>query len=178
MTPTGGLAPPWRARINGLRQALIDLDAEVFNAHHNENWGAGWLPADVCTPVDFVAVGQCDVMCAIVGEPPSGGVTVELGWASALGKPILMVLAPQARCSPLITGLGTVTRVEQLDQPSAWSAEDLAELAERTVKMADGPGGHTEIDPAVLRHLAFCSQQRCQHGEAAGGPAREEVWHG
>ena len=171
MSPAGGLEPVWRTRIDAIRTALLDLDAEVFNAHHNEAWGSDWLDASVCTPVDFTAMRQCDVVCAIVGDPPSGGVAVELGWASALGKPVLLVLSPSASCSPLIIGLGTVTRVDQLDQPSLWHPEDIAEIAERTVKLVGGtetaPTGRPP-DDVIERHLAFCSREACRHEAVTG----------
>jgi nucleoside 2-deoxyribosyltransferase len=164
----GTLQPLWRSRLDLLRCALMERGAEVFNAHHNESWGSRWLEAHVCTPVDFAAMLRADAVCAVVGHPPSGGVAVELGWASALAKPTVLVVSPQSPCSPLIFGLGTVTRVQQIDEPVTWDGADFADLADRTVAMVD-PRALDEADGAELSggvldgHVAFCSRQRCSH---------------
>ncbi|MGL5405849.1 MAG: phosphotransferase [Propionibacteriaceae bacterium] len=85
------LLPERKRDIELVRQRLLACGAAVFNAHYNEDWGRSWLSADVCTPLDHAAVTQSDVILAFIGNPPSGGVYVELGWSSALGKPILVV---------------------------------------------------------------------------------------
>lgn len=172
----GTVDPCWRFRLETLRCSLMEMGAEVFNAHHNESWGSLWLDADVCTPVDFAAMLDSDVVCAIVGQPPSGGVAVELGWASALGKPTLMVVSPGAARTPLLTGLGTVTPVEQIDEPISWHPADIANIAVQTLKMvgrgAEGapqPDSHQRvrrlagIASLIEHHLAFCSGQHCRH---------------
>jgi hypothetical protein len=67
--------------------------------------------------------GNCRrCVCAIVGDPPSGGVSVELGWASAMAKPVLIVLSSSGGHTPLIAGLDTVTRASYLDDPGRWDA--------------------------------------------------------
>jgi nucleoside 2-deoxyribosyltransferase len=172
----GTVDPCWRFRLEAIRCTLMEMGAEVFSAHHNESWGAQWLDADVCTPVDFAAMLASDVVCAIVGQPPSGGVTVELGWASALGKPTLMVVSPGASRTPLLTGLGTVTAVKQLDEPVSWHRAEIAEIAAQTLTMvgreAEGEP-QPQPQPSIRRlagtarlvehHLSFCSSQRCRH---------------
>jgi nucleoside 2-deoxyribosyltransferase len=170
MDPLSGcVLPLWRDRLDSLRRALMGRGAEVFSAHHNEAWGAQWLAAHLCTPVDFAAMKRADVVCAVVGAPASGGVAVELGWASALGKPVMLVVPPGDGCSPLILGLGTVTRTESADEPDEWRDDDVVRLAERTLAMVDGklldepkdgdPGGPDDL----ARHVAFCSRESCRH---------------
>lgn len=109
-----------RNRLDRVRRAFMDAGASVFNAHHNEQWGAGWLPALECTAADFRAMQLADAVCAFVGTPPSGGVAVELGWASALGKPILLVQDRYTKSSPLINGLASITRADYLEEPEEW----------------------------------------------------------
>jgi nucleoside 2-deoxyribosyltransferase len=107
----GRVADEWRVPLERLRRALIEAGARVFSAHHNEDWGAGWLPADQCTPADFLAMRATDLVVAVLGEPLSGGVAVELGWASAFTKPVVLVGARSGARSPLVAGLGTITPV-------------------------------------------------------------------
>ncbi|MFV2195478.1 nucleoside 2-deoxyribosyltransferase [Nocardiopsis sp. LOL_012] len=110
-----------RNRLNRLRRGLIEAGAHVFSAHHNERWGAEWLPAEECTTADFRAMRVADAVCAVVGYPASGGGAVELGWASALGKPVLAVMDDGEDCTPLISGLHTITDVTYLEADAYWS---------------------------------------------------------
>jgi len=99
-----------------LYQALIEhlesAGCEVFSAHRNEDWGRALLPPSECTSIDFDAVSSCDVFVAIPGDPASLGTHVEIGWASALGKPLVLLTGSAgARCA-LVRGLETVAAVD------------------------------------------------------------------
>ena len=63
-----------------------------------------------CTKLDFVELQHADVVVALLTSP-SYGVCVELGWASALQLPIVLLNESGSRtaCTPLIEGLGAVT---------------------------------------------------------------------
>jgi nucleoside 2-deoxyribosyltransferase len=106
---TGVMHTHHAAELEAVRQALLGVDYAVYSPHFNEQWGASWLPASVCVPADFRAVGRCDALVAVLGSPPSCGVLVELGWASALGKPV--VLVTEADLPHVVDGLGTLTVV-------------------------------------------------------------------
>lgn len=137
----------WRHRLDSLRLRLIEQGTSVFNAHHNEAWGSGWLPADECTAADFAAMRVADVVCALVGVPASGGVLTELGWASALGKPIVLVLSPDASYSPLVHGLGEITDVEPTEEPVEWSAAEIAKLADQVVALGERHLAVADVEP-------------------------------
>jgi len=81
----------------------------VFSAHEREDFGNKLMPPDLCTRLDFEEMSQCDVMVAIMSDD-SYGVSVEIGWASALNKPIILVNPNNRQYpSPLIEGIGQVT---------------------------------------------------------------------
>ncbi|MFA5763987.1 MAG: nucleoside 2-deoxyribosyltransferase [archaeon] len=84
----------------------------VKNAHSREKFGVELMTPNVCTKADFDEVNNCDIFMAIVGNPPSGGVHVELGWASALNKKIILLLHEGQEYSPLITGLTSVSNTK------------------------------------------------------------------
>lgn len=157
----GGLLPQWKLRLDAVRQALLASGARVFSAHHSESWGKDWRASDLCTPIDFEAMLRTDVVCALVGDPPSGGVAVELGWASALGKPILLVRSPGAVCSPLIAGLGSITSVQYVNEPVAWRAAEIDGITRRVLELA-------RVSPTNQRIFRFkpefCSSDECRHG--------------
>jgi nucleoside 2-deoxyribosyltransferase len=133
---TGEVAVRHRARLERLRTRFIDSGARVFSAHHNELWGRGWLPAEQCTPADFHAMRAAQVVCAVVGDPPSSGVAVELGWASAFGKPIVVLTTETAACSPLILGIGSITTARQVVVSDLWTDDVVASVADLTLSLA------------------------------------------
>lgn len=171
----GMVQPLWHARLDLLRNALIERGAEVFSAHHNESWGSKWLGPQICTPVDYAAMVRSDAVCALVGDPPSDGVAVELGWASALAKPTLVVHSPQSPPTPLILGLSTITRADHIEQPERWDDAEIAGVADRTIAVIEPDGfAHEPADsmpPPRMRlpqdvidsYLAFCSTHACTH---------------
>lgn len=84
----------------------------VESAHERERWGEDWYTPEVCTPLDFKQVESSDFLIAMPGNPPSGGVHVELGWASALGKKVILLLEEGANYTNLVLGLEELTSVE------------------------------------------------------------------
>jgi nucleoside 2-deoxyribosyltransferase len=122
-----------------LRQVIVRvieaLEADgfgVFSAHRDEEFGAvdtrgksAWV-----TKRDFLWMNSCDVFVAILPSLGSSllrtdGTFIELGWASALRKPIVMVLCLESECSHLVSGLGAVTNVLMLDFDEVVAAPEL-----------------------------------------------------
>jgi hypothetical protein len=109
---------------HGLARYLITMAAEleraghsVFSAHRREQFGRDLWPPNLCTPFDRVEMQLADCVVAFPGR--SYGVHVELGWASALLKPILIVTEePAAWQTPLVEGLSTLSRCEVLVAPA------------------------------------------------------------
>lgn len=100
-----------RVRIEMLVHALREAGASVFLAHERERWGEALMSGIDCTGLDFREMQQADAVVAVI-DPPSYGVCLELGWASALQLPVVLLAESEAsrRCTPLIEGLGEVTR--------------------------------------------------------------------
>lgn len=170
---TGTVGAPWRERLDALRLSFQARGACVFNAHHNESWGKDWLTAELCTPIDHQAVGQADVVCAVLGNPPSGGVMIELGWASALQVPCLIILPRGGRFSPLIEGLNTVVAVDYLAEPLVWDSAAINYIIGRTLSLPLGPAA-VESPSAASEEVSrqgpppgYCSSLTCGHDPRA-----------
>lgn len=133
---TGKVDSERRETLDRTRQAFLNAGAAVFSAHHNEEWGAGWLPAHECTPADFHAIRAADVVCAIVGAPQSGGVAVELGWASASGRPVVVILTPDVPYTPMIHGIGTVTRAVFIEDRNHWDEGFTLQVVSEAARIA------------------------------------------
>lgn len=95
--------------LNNLRETLINRNYDVFLAHYREKWGKELMSPQECTYDDFQQMKDSDLVLAFPGSPISGGVHIELGWASTLNKEILLFLHKDIEYSPLITGLFTIT---------------------------------------------------------------------
>jgi nucleoside 2-deoxyribosyltransferase len=134
----GALRPEQVTYLLALHDALLAAGAAVFSAHRNEGWGRTWLPPEVCTPADFLAIRHCDVVCAVLGNPPSPGVLVELGWASALQKPVVVLVGNQST-PQLVRGLHRVTRTTIRVVPAAWDAEALSVVVDLVLRFAESP---------------------------------------
>jgi len=94
-----------------LKKVLEDMGHKVVLAHEREKWGKNLLSPDICTKLDFDAISRADLIIAYPGNPPSGGVHIELGWASALGKIIIIIKKNNDNYSPLVEGLWKITSV-------------------------------------------------------------------
>ncbi len=87
---------------------------EVHNAHEREQWGEDWYCPEQCTPLDLEKIKDSSILVAFPGNPPSGGVHIELGWASALEKRIILLLEENGTYSNLVLGLNTVSPVQTI----------------------------------------------------------------
>ena len=87
---------------------------KVHSAHRREGWGREFMTPDDCTRVDYEEIARCDFFVAFPGSPASPGTHIELGWASALGKPVIMLLEADKTYAYLVQGLRQVTHVESI----------------------------------------------------------------
>ncbi len=118
----GGLRADYERFVQSVHQLLRAECDDVFLALEREGWGRHLMEPAVCTPLDFAAMLDCDVVVAYPGA--SCGVAVELGWASATGKYIVLLTDETTSDSPLIRGLASVpgTAVRMLDVTGARAA--------------------------------------------------------
>jgi nucleoside 2-deoxyribosyltransferase len=171
---TGAVGALWRERLDALRLSFQARGSCVFSAHHNESWGRDWLAAELCTPIDHEAIRRADVVCAVLGNPPSGGVMIELGWASALQVPCLIILPAGGRFSPLVEGLNTVVAADNLAEPPVWDSAAADDIVGRTLSLASR-AATLESSPAAsigASHQGpppgYCSSSACSHDPAVG----------
>jgi nucleoside 2-deoxyribosyltransferase len=107
----GAMRPEEKARFESLISAFEDDGYHVYNAHKRESWGKAYLRPEECTKLDYDEIAASTVFVAFPGAPASPGTHVEIGWASAMGKPILLLLQDEAEYAFLIRGLHTVGNV-------------------------------------------------------------------
>lgn len=99
----------------------------VHNAHRDEGWGAAMVPAKTCTRRDWGWMRESDLFIVLPGIAASPGTHIELGWASAMGKPIIVLREPGDVIADLVLGLSDLAPVRYL----TWRGpECLLELTE------------------------------------------------
>ncbi|WP_340680328.1 nucleoside 2-deoxyribosyltransferase [Paraglaciecola sp.] len=114
----------------------------VHCAHRREKWGREFMTPAQCTSIDYQEIDKCDVFVAFPGVPASPGTHIELGWASAMQKPTVLLLEEDQQYAYLVQGLGEITKVSEL----YYGAEgvNLLLLAEWVEKLAANPTRHNQ----------------------------------
>lgn len=118
------LAAPFTSFINNKNEGTIFSEIKkvyklleksgytVFSAHERESYGKKLMSPSECTYLDYIEMEKTDVVIALISED-SFGVSLELGWASALNKKIILYSTPdKSFSSPLIEGLKVISDVE------------------------------------------------------------------
>ncbi|MDM0027081.1 nucleoside 2-deoxyribosyltransferase [Variovorax saccharolyticus] len=142
------LAGPFKALVNKKTNAMSPIEIARFMtiivhfenkgwtvhcAHRREKWGKEFMTPEECTSVDFSEIKKCDYFVAFPGSPASPGTHVELGWASALGKPIILLLEKNKEYAFLVQGLGEVSPVITIEYENSIDPS-IVENAINTIK--------------------------------------------
>ncbi len=124
------LAGPFKALVDSETQTMNDADILQFSslidffeaqnfdvhcAHKREAWGREFMTPQECTKIDFEEISKCDYFIAFPGAPASPGTHIEIGWASALNKQIILLLEEDQDYAFLIQGLGEVANLVNID---------------------------------------------------------------
>jgi hypothetical protein len=128
---------PLRQRIHALRDTLLDAGVAVYSTHHDEAWVTRGVPPERRAPSPFRAIQSADLAFAYVGSPLSAGVGLELGWVSAMRKPVVLLVDRAVAHTPMISTLESVTSVLPLEFDSSWSATALKYAVVTALDWAD-----------------------------------------
>ncbi|WP_055564931.1 nucleoside 2-deoxyribosyltransferase [Streptomyces atriruber] len=120
-----GFHQPLQHAIGDIIAAVSAAHGTVFSAHVAEKFGVDTpnFSPDQVSVRDFGWMRRCDVFVPVLPVDAAGelmrtdGTHVELGWASGLGKPIVVVtpLPLAANASHLLRGLPSVADVTVFD---------------------------------------------------------------
>ena len=120
------LRPKYKEFCIKLTKEIKNIGWEYFLAHERENWGKEYSSAEESTSIDFNTIKNSDIIVSI--PDTSGGVHVELGWASANKKRIKIFLDKNKFYSPMVLGLGVLTDVEYYHYEEEYSTEIINEI--------------------------------------------------
>ena len=115
----------FKAVLQGVIELFESKNLHVFNAHRREAWGQSLENPKQALSRDLEEMARADLVVAIVGSPPSPGVQLELGYAIAFQKPIL-VLCKRGDFVPYLNGgLDAVTPSKFLEYDHESQISDL-----------------------------------------------------
>ncbi len=117
-----------------LIERVKELGMEYFLAHEREDWGAKYTSAKESTVVDYKAMQSSDIVVAIPGNPISGGVHMELGWATSMKKKILIFLDKNHEYSPMVEGACGLTHVKYFYYDKMISTELISSVIDNLKK--------------------------------------------
>ncbi len=106
-----------------LTEELKKINCDYFLAHEREKWGKTYSSAEESTQIDFETIKAVDLVCVIPGVPHSGGVHVEIGWASANKKRMKIFLKKDYPYSPMVTGIHCLTETDYIYYNEDYSDE-------------------------------------------------------
>jgi hypothetical protein len=110
-TNAGVMDAASRRRIQVLVDFFVRNGYQVHNAHVREKWGEHQMTPEECTEIDFAEIAKCSLFVAFPGCPCSPGTHIEIGWASALKKKMILLLEEHKDYAFLIRGLHMITNV-------------------------------------------------------------------
>jgi nucleoside 2-deoxyribosyltransferase len=106
---TGRFDPKIKRILQRIIKLLKENGHEVISAHEREKWGRDLMSPSEFTPLDMKLIKECDLVIAYINDKPSG-VYIEIGWASALNKKIIILTTQSiSELSPLVQGLSQIT---------------------------------------------------------------------
>lgn len=126
----------FKSFFNNLTNFIKETNNEYYLAIERENWGKEHKGADECTLSDYEAVEDCDFLIVIPGNTYSkgisGGVHIELGWASALKKNMHILVEKNFVYSPVLMGLNTLAKTSY-HQCETFLDENMLEIIKKII---------------------------------------------
>jgi nucleoside 2-deoxyribosyltransferase len=105
----GIVDPKFRERLQKIITLIKKKNHDILSSHLRENWGKNRMHPSEFTLLDIKEIKSCDLVIAYLNSQPSG-VYMELGWASAFKKKIIIITEqPLSQLTPLIGGLNRIT---------------------------------------------------------------------
>ncbi len=126
-----------RGRVSLFREALLAAGVTVYSQHHDDCWTTRGFGTGSRVPSPFRGMQSADLVVAYVGTPLSAGVGLELGWATALRKPVVLLVEQAVAHSPMISTLEEVSPVLPIRFDPNWSAKDLQHTFVAALDWAD-----------------------------------------
>lgn len=112
---TGTTTPDFTNKLKLLLDELRSKRHNVICAHEREQWGLNLDTPDEALDLDFKGIENSDCLVALLGNPPSPGVQMELGAAIILRKPIICLIKKDSIVPYLVMGIHRLTKIKYIE---------------------------------------------------------------
>jgi hypothetical protein len=110
------LAPAYRELLLQVIMRLEEIGHCVISSHRREQWGGDIYEPSRAVVMDFDGLRACDLVLALIGDPPSPGVQMELGYALAFEKKIIFIHSQNFKSLPhLVKGIEIFANVSRIE---------------------------------------------------------------
>ena len=103
--------PTYRDWLEKLIFFIEKRNHQIISSHVREAWGKKRDLPEVAIVNDFTSIREADMLIAYIGDPPSLGVQMELGYASSYHKKIVILCDSGTRLPFMVEGLHKITEV-------------------------------------------------------------------
>jgi len=103
--------------LRGIIQELESLGHKVFCSHRDvHQWGKSFPDLKyVCQETYNKLIEETDVLIAYLGQPQSGGVAIEIGWAISNKIPVIIAKKPKEKITLIADGLQAISPCEIIE---------------------------------------------------------------
>jgi len=100
-----------KGKIDAIHEIIMSLGLNLYSAHQIEKFGEELDNSDKFVKRDIAQISSSDIIVALLEEKLSTGVCVELGWASFMGKKIIIIVPDEFDLHkiPMVRGLVNLT---------------------------------------------------------------------
>lgn len=133
-----GLPPQMRQRLGALIDHLEAQGWSVGNAHKREGWGHNLDSPYSALTADLEGIDAAGIMVAILGSPPSPGVQLEIGFAIARHKKLILIADQAERMPYLIRGLVEQDSVLLIQERAPMSDYELGQAISSALRHLGG----------------------------------------
>ena len=106
---TGIIKQNHKSWLNDIISFLESKNVEIISAHRRERWGENIYSPEDAIYADFKSLDEVDMLFAFIGNPPSSGVLMELGYAASRQKKICIFFNNETPVPYLAQGLNRWT---------------------------------------------------------------------
>jgi Nucleoside 2-deoxyribosyltransferase len=142
LSPAGEFDGTFRSELMELHDYLGHLGYHVFSAHSREDWGNALDTPGGALAIDLAQIDRCDALIAVIGDPPSPGVQLELGYAIARKKPLVLIVDRSGAAPYLVAGIPALTPATIIHVTTLAESHEIVRTALRPLdpaKRADAP---------------------------------------
>lgn len=105
----------YKTFFENLLSKIREKGHKCYLAMEREKWGYEFLNCEESVVADFNAIKEADLTIMLLHYPISGGAHIELGWLSALKRPVQIFLQKDGKFSPVVKGISVLTNANFIE---------------------------------------------------------------